>query len=1302
MFKRSIIWGVLLAFIPTLIIPYRSSWAADPVLLGLPLPGTMVNLSRAYQPVIIRGLTVHKDNPFLFDFIVDVGQDKLSGGPLKKEGEKLIKYFLASLAIPDRDVWVNLSPYERKRMIPDMLGATDMGRDLLAQDYILKQLTASLIYPEKDLGRKFWDKVYERAYREYGTKDVPVNTFNKVWIMADRAEVFERNQTVFIVDTHLKVMLEEDYLALQKHNKNKTGDDVNNVHSAGSQIVREIILPEIEKEVNQGKNFANLRQIFNSIILANWYKNSLKQALLNHVYANKAKIKGIDSDDPTLKEQIYQQYLQAYKKGVFNYIKEDISSGQVIPRKYFSGGVTVKGTAAEYPTEDNAMVATSKLSKNVNGALVLLTTGLIFNQPNADGAMTAKRKLKQLVAQGTKNVEAVFAKEQIKGTLLKANGKLGLVVPSNGSFAGQAVWVNGKRIQPSKAENGDSEAGFIVGQVLSRRDVISLGKPVMRGSTTILDVGSNLKRRLLIIKQRFEKGWVLEIVLFNADNYRSPIGIGQYKAKRQLFLGHKGSVVSQLARTFITQELYFLNKGDLNEADFLDAIVREVQKGLNPGRQMNGFPQSQRNNQGEGLPERSGRDMAMNHSFKLKEEIGAKESYILDETRKSPSYTEDMLDIPTGTNINPVGPVIHTVKQLRVAVNNVLRKIYKQETGEQLQLGDIGKPSENNVIIEIGGSPLYLQDPQGNILWSDVRDLDVYFYIPEDLRHYFFNKGQEIRQDTQKVFVKEIKRRFPRFVHFRIYGMDKDQKFPSYRPYHPFRYYFGDPQFIDRLRNNSQQDRRYKELILETYSRLYDEAVGYIEQSQDGPNRPTYLLQAARLFARLAKLRGDKQHLDSLVSLIDGVMNARRGITGEDLLISYFRARPLFDRAMKTTADQIMTVDPIHGSIDHSFESAYNKFIKKFPYLKGLPLYNPRLWNDPEFIKGVPANYSGFNNKFKTFAQKTNEELAGSIRTLFKKLPEKFERMDYFGSNFNPDDYDTGMELLSAFVDSISEDTYQYMEAIKRLYDDGFAGHGLSREDTEEYLALLKTVIDRWIEGEESIILAQAQGSQNSLQSPKIIMASKKTPRNDALFMPLPVRNRALYLKTEKSRKQELAAYHSVKTLIQDEGAEQLADQVCSLLKTHMPDLTLSEKVPQHSNDQLTIVFSGKRTILLKINFIKRTIEVTAQGWDDNKTVEQIVRNGLGLETGVSIKGRNVDSAMKVQLSTAPGGINLNTSDGMLWKDRKEGGGVLMDLDPAMMARFEKDGIDYLSPKVLKMTPIKSVWLLMGLNAPLG
>ena len=93
-----------------------------------------------------------------------------------------------------------------------------MGRDLLAQDYILKQITASLIYPEDALGKKFWNKIYTKAYHQFGSTNVPINTFNKVWILPDSAEIYEKDNAVFLIKSHLKVMTEQDYLSIQKHN----------------------------------------------------------------------------------------------------------------------------------------------------------------------------------------------------------------------------------------------------------------------------------------------------------------------------------------------------------------------------------------------------------------------------------------------------------------------------------------------------------------------------------------------------------------------------------------------------------------------------------------------------------------------------------------------------------------------------------------------------------------------------------------------------------------------------------------------------------------------------------------------------------------------------------------------------------------------------------------------------------------------------------------------------------------------------------------------------------------------------
>ena len=322
-------------------------------LFELPKPGAMVALSQAFTPACLKGMVIHPNDPFKFDFIINRGDTQLNLSQKKEEYTKLIKYFLAALAVPDEQQWVNLSPYEKNRIIPDTFGLTVMGRDLLGEDYMLKQITASMIYPEGAIGKRFWKRIYEEADKRYGTTNIPVNTFNKVWIIPDKATVYEKGNTVYILEDHLKVMLEQDYLSLQKHNSGLPLTTRNDIASVGANIVREIVLPALEKEVNEGKNFAPLRQVYSGMLLATWYKRTLKASLLGKLYANQGKVKGIDQD-PRNNQQIYDQYLKAFKKGVFNMIKEDADqlTRQTIPRKYFSGGAygfgrtTIKNNSA--------------------------------------------------------------------------------------------------------------------------------------------------------------------------------------------------------------------------------------------------------------------------------------------------------------------------------------------------------------------------------------------------------------------------------------------------------------------------------------------------------------------------------------------------------------------------------------------------------------------------------------------------------------------------------------------------------------------------------------------------------------------------------------------------------------------------------------------------------------------------------------------------------------------------------------------------------------------------------------------
>jgi len=319
--------------------------------LDLPVVGVMIRPSHQFIPPLLKGMKVDLDQPFEFDFILDSGNLELGEEALREESGKLIRYFLASLTIPEDDLWVNLSPWEKNRIIPFEFGLTEMGRDLLAQDYILKQLTASLMYPEAELGEEFWDKIYARAKHLYKISEIPVNTFNKVWIVPETAVIYEKKDMAFVLESHLKVMLESDYLALNKSlQKEVRGDgpakaqEAKKLSRVSAEVIREVIVPEIEKEINTGENFAKLRQVYHSLILAKWYKERLKSSLLNQSYADQKKVKGVDLSDRTFKEKIYQQYMESFKKGVFNYIKEDYDSisQEIIPRKYFSGGLALK------------------------------------------------------------------------------------------------------------------------------------------------------------------------------------------------------------------------------------------------------------------------------------------------------------------------------------------------------------------------------------------------------------------------------------------------------------------------------------------------------------------------------------------------------------------------------------------------------------------------------------------------------------------------------------------------------------------------------------------------------------------------------------------------------------------------------------------------------------------------------------------------------------------------------------------------------------------------------------------------
>ena len=312
--------------------------------LGLPEPTQILSFTKKYDFPRLIGMSVNREDTYRLKFILDNANPKPND---KQTAERLVKYFLGGLTIPDEKMWVNLSPYESDRVIDANLAATDLGRDLLASDYILKQLSSSMTHPDTEIGKTYWNTVKKSGRLADKNKN---ELFNKIWILPGKIVLQQDGDSVLIRDAELKVMYEEDYLALKANGAESV---VNS--SVGNVMIGEF-LPALEKEINSGENFAVFRQLFYSLILANWFKYKFQDTAYDS-YIDTESSANIDLKDPQHIDYIFTMYTESFDKGVYNVITKN--SDRKSCREYFSGGVGFQKMSAVRGIIEDAITSSS-------------------------------------------------------------------------------------------------------------------------------------------------------------------------------------------------------------------------------------------------------------------------------------------------------------------------------------------------------------------------------------------------------------------------------------------------------------------------------------------------------------------------------------------------------------------------------------------------------------------------------------------------------------------------------------------------------------------------------------------------------------------------------------------------------------------------------------------------------------------------------------------------------------------------------------------------------------------------------
>jgi predicted nucleic acid-binding Zn-ribbon protein len=294
-----------------------------------------------FRPLHLRYLS-YSPNDNTFQMLLDKGDVKGLNTTLVEDTSKtLLKYFFIGLRLPNDSFWVNLRPDAEDRIIDDSLAETDIGKVMLDADLNLKIDTARFTSPETPEGRAYWNKLYEKAGQIYGTQNVTIPTLTRPWIVPGEIIIRQSSSSAYIYKATLKVCLEQDYLKGSATYSFKD-DQQKQLNEYSSDLIRELIIPKLTEEVNTSSRYAPLRQVYYSLIMAQWFKANFKYK--DNVYnrfIDSRNLNNLISKDAWSKTTYFKAYQKSFKDGEYN-TQERINSayGQSI-RSYFSGGMNL-------------------------------------------------------------------------------------------------------------------------------------------------------------------------------------------------------------------------------------------------------------------------------------------------------------------------------------------------------------------------------------------------------------------------------------------------------------------------------------------------------------------------------------------------------------------------------------------------------------------------------------------------------------------------------------------------------------------------------------------------------------------------------------------------------------------------------------------------------------------------------------------------------------------------------------------------------------------------------------------------
>jgi hypothetical protein len=269
-------------------------------------------------------------------------------------------YFLTGLSLPNDSFWVNLNPEESERIATRSMCSTMVGRIMLEADLQMKKDFCKYENPcESEIGEKYWALLEEkreelvtecmRIYPEeiQSVDNVFFGAATRYWIVPDTITAYEDEDEIYVEEAALDIYSEPVFeystyeikfqpTSLSTECRKSLKKAAEEYGQYAMEMEKNLILPLVVNEVNTGDQYAELRQAYLSLALAQWYKSHCKACLfskfIDSADANYLKAwRGQDCND------IWREYCDSFRNGEY-YCEKTEERGTDRIRKIYRGG----------------------------------------------------------------------------------------------------------------------------------------------------------------------------------------------------------------------------------------------------------------------------------------------------------------------------------------------------------------------------------------------------------------------------------------------------------------------------------------------------------------------------------------------------------------------------------------------------------------------------------------------------------------------------------------------------------------------------------------------------------------------------------------------------------------------------------------------------------------------------------------------------------------------------------------------------------------------------------------------------